>query len=127
MRTRADAYTRKCPASRSRKLYGKILDMATMGKPVIRQRAGADVADVVNQLKAHPGDWVEYSTHATRGAARSRIHALRAGATFRELPVEWTTRRVTSGDILSPVRVYVRWIPDLSGKSSGSKTPERRS
>ena len=95
------------------KLYGKILGMTTtrQQKPVIRQRVSTDLADVVQQLKQNPGDWVEYSTHVTRGAARSRIHALRAGATFRDLPVEWTTRRITPGDVLSPVRVYVRWVP----------------
>ena len=93
----------------------------------IRPRGSADVQAVIAQLRKHPGDWIEYSTHTTRGAARQRVHALRAGANFRGLPVEWATRRDVPGDIYSAVRVYVRWLPDAPTDVVAGDTPDAAS
>jgi len=89
----------------------------------VHPRAGTTVHDVVRQLQEHPGDWVEYSRHQTRGAARQRVHSLRSGATFRKLPVEWATRRDVPGDIHAQVRIYVRWRPGAPVNLPGTDTP----
>ena len=98
------------------------MDIMTTAPPV-RPRASDDVREVIEQLKTHPGEWVSYSDHATRGAARQRVHALRAGSHFRDLPVQWATRRHEPGNIRSRVGVYVRWLPEGATNVSGPQVP----
>ena len=100
-----------------------IMDIDTSERPEVRPRGSGDIQDVIRELQEHVGEWIEYSDHATRGAARQRVHALRAGANFRDLPVEWATRRDEPGNIRSRVRVYCRWLPSNHKPGDSRRIP----
>lgn len=67
------------------------------------------VREFLAELQANPKRWAVYSEHATRGAARQRIYALKGSANYRDQPLVWRTARVNPGELTSPVRVLVCW------------------
>lgn len=72
-------------------------------------RSPQELAALIEQLKAHPGEWFVYSDHVTRGSARQRVLSLKKSATFADYPLSWRTMREIQGDPSSRVQVLVSW------------------
>lgn len=78
-------------------------------------RTLGDILDLATQLRNRPGEWVVYSDHKTRNAARQRISQRQHAPTLQGLPLEWRSRRLVPGDTDSRVEVLVRWQADEDG------------
>lgn len=72
---------------------------------------------LIPYLEEHPDQWVAFSMHRTRNAARQRILRLRVSQTWHRQPLRFRTAKQTLLDPTSPIVVLVQYDPECTETS----------